>query len=58
MGRLYSIHEIDKKSKIMVGKPVRWKNCIKVDLTKMGCDEAEWIHLTQYRVHWRTVMQL
>jgi hypothetical protein len=34
-------HEIFKKSKIMVVKPVRWKNFIKVDLTKTGCDEAE-----------------
>lgn len=44
MGTLYSTHEIDKKSKIIVGKPVRWKNCIKVDLTKTGFDEAEWSH--------------
>ena len=58
MGRLYSTHEIFKKSKIMVGKPVSWKNCIKVDLTKTGCDEVEWSHMTQHRVHWRTVMQL
>ena len=38
MGRLYSTHEIFKKSKIMVGKPVGWKNRIKVDVTKTGCD--------------------
>ena len=25
----------------MVVKPVRWKNFIKVDLTKTGCDEVE-----------------
>jgi hypothetical protein len=35
MGKLYSTHEIDKKSKIMVGKPVRWKICIKVDLQQL-----------------------
>jgi len=57
MGRLHSTHEIDKKSKIMVGKPVRWKNCI-VDLTKMGRDKVEWSHLTQHRVHRHIVRQL
>jgi hypothetical protein len=40
----------------------RWKDNIKIDLTKIGLDVENWIRLAQYRIQWQdfvsTVMNL
>jgi hypothetical protein len=46
-----------------LGRPRhRWEDNIKMDLRKIGIDEANWIQLAQDRVQWRafvnTVMNL
>jgi hypothetical protein len=46
-----------------VGRPrCRWEGNIKMDLTEIGIDGANWIQLAQDRVQWRafvnTVMNL
>jgi hypothetical protein len=58
--------------RVLVGRPEgekplirprrRWEDNIKLDLRETGIDGANWIQLTQDRVHWRafvnTVMNL
>jgi hypothetical protein len=58
--------------RVLVGRPEgkrplrrprrRWEDNIKMDLRQTGIDVANWIRLTQDRVHWRacvnTVMNL
>jgi hypothetical protein len=58
--------------RVLVGRPVgkrplgrsrrRWEDNIKIDLTEIGIDGANWIRLAQDRVQWRdsmnTVMNL
>jgi hypothetical protein len=51
------------ESKRPLGRPRRrWEDNIKLDLTEIGIDEANWIQLAQDRVQWRafvnTVMNL
>jgi hypothetical protein len=46
-----------------LGRPrLRWEDNIKIDLTEIGIDGANWIRLAQDRVQWRafvkTVMNL
>jgi hypothetical protein len=51
------------EGKSPLGRPRRrWEDNIKMDLTKIGIDAANWIRLAQDRVQWRafvnTVMNL
>jgi hypothetical protein len=60
------------RGEVLVGRPEgkrplgrprrRWEDNIKMDLTEMGIDGANWIQLAQDRVQWRacvnTVMNL
>jgi hypothetical protein len=51
------------EGKIPLGRPrIRWEDNIKLDLRETGIDGANWIKLSQDRVHWRafvnTVMNL
>jgi hypothetical protein len=43
------------EGKRLLGRPWRrWEDNIKLDLGEIGIDEANWIHLAQDRVQWRT----
>jgi hypothetical protein len=52
--------------RVLVGKPEgkrplgrprrRWEDGIKMDLREIGCGGVEWIHLAQYRDHWRALL--
>jgi hypothetical protein len=51
------------ESKRPLGRPRRrWEDNIKMELTEIGIDEANWIRLAQDRIRWRafvnTVMNL
>ena len=35
--------------RVLVGKPDRWENNIKMDLQEMGCGGMDWIELAQDR---------
>jgi hypothetical protein len=40
-----------------LGRPRRrWENNIKMDLREIGIDGANWIHLAEDRVQWRTFL--
>jgi hypothetical protein len=51
------------KNRVLVGRPEdkrplgrprrRWEDNIKIDLTEIGIDRANWIRLAQDRVQWR-----
>jgi hypothetical protein len=52
--------------RVLVGRPEgkrplvrpmhRWEDNIKMDVSDMRIDGANWIRLAQYRVHWRAFM--
>jgi hypothetical protein len=52
--------------KILVGKPEgkrpvgrlkhKWKDNIRTDLREVGWEDVDWLHLTQDRDQWRTLM--
>jgi hypothetical protein len=52
--------------RILVGKPegkrplgrprCRWEDNIKMDLREIGWGGVNWIHLTQYRDQWRSLV--
>jgi hypothetical protein len=60
---VYRILVGTSEGKRPLGRPrCRWEDNIKLDLTEIGINEANWIHLTQARVQWwafvSTVMSL
>jgi hypothetical protein len=52
--------------KILIGKPEgktplgsprrRWEDNIEMDITKIGLDGVDWIHLTEDRDRWRNLL--
>jgi len=60
MGKMKNEHNV------LVGKPerrrpleiprLRWKDNITMDLTELGCEDVNWIHLAQDRDQWQGVM--
>jgi hypothetical protein len=62
-GRVAPIGEVIGAYRVLVGRPEfkrplgryrrRWENKIKMDLWELGIDGANWIRLSQDRVHWR-----
>jgi hypothetical protein len=69
IGRICSTNG-DKRNgyRILVGKPEgrrplgrprrRWIGNIKMDLTEIGCDDMDWIHLAQDRDQWRALVNM
>jgi hypothetical protein len=53
--------------RVLVGKPEgkrplgtprrRWEYKIKMNLQEVGCRGMDWIHMTQYRDRWRTLVR-
>jgi hypothetical protein len=42
-----------------LGRPRRgWEDNIKMDLSETGIDGANWIHLAQGRVYWRSFVNM
>jgi hypothetical protein len=40
-----------------LGKPMcRWKDTIRMDLRKIGWEDADWIHLAQDRDQWQALV--
>jgi hypothetical protein len=58
MGKRRSFYRVlvgRPEGKRPLGRPRhRWEDNIKLDLREIGIDGANWIHLAQNRVHWRT----
>jgi hypothetical protein len=61
-GVKYSTH-LNKRSmsnytpRRIFGRPrSRWKDNIKMDLQEVGCEEMDWIYLTQDKDRWRAVV--
>jgi hypothetical protein len=60
------MEEMRNSYKILVGKPEgkrplgtyrrRWEYNIKMDLKETGWEDADWIHVVQYRDQWRAVV--
>jgi hypothetical protein len=47
------------EGKIPLGRPTRrWEDNIKLDLTKIRIDGANWIRLAQDRVQWRDFVNM
>jgi hypothetical protein len=65
-GNVARIREMRKACKILVGKPEgnrplgrcrrRWEDNIEIDLSEVGWECVDWIHLTQDRDQCRAVM--
>jgi hypothetical protein len=52
---IYSVLVKRPEGKRPLGRPRRrWKDNIKMDLTEIGIDGANWMQLAQDRVQWRT----
>jgi transcription termination factor 2 len=52
--RVYRVLVGRPEGKRPLGRPRRrWKDNIKIELTDIGIDGANWIRLAQYRVQWR-----
>jgi hypothetical protein len=64
-GHILLMGKMRNAYKIFVGKPNgkrplggrrrRWENNIKMDLTGMELESADWVHLTQDRGRWRAL---
>jgi hypothetical protein len=53
-GGVYGLLVGKHEGKRPLGRPRRrWEDNIKMDLRKIGIDEANWIRLAQDRVRWR-----
>jgi hypothetical protein len=41
----------------MKGRPrSRWEDNIRMDLTEIGCEDVDWMHLDQDRNQWRVLV--
>jgi hypothetical protein len=58
--------EMKNAYKMLTGKPDgtttfggargSWEDNIRIDRTEIGCEDGDWIHLTQDRGHWWAVV--
>jgi len=49
----------ETRGKEPLGRPkCRWDDDIKMDLKTVTCDGGEWIHMTQGKVKWWTVVNM
>jgi hypothetical protein len=47
------------KGRGQLGRPInKWEYIIKLDLKEIGYDGVDWIHTTQDRLHWQTLVNI
>jgi hypothetical protein len=53
----YNILVGKTEGKRPLGRPRRrWEGNIRMDLTEIGWEEVNWMHVAQNRSHWRTLV--
>jgi hypothetical protein len=65
-GHVARMGEMRNVYKMLVGKPEwkrpfmrhrhRWNDTIKMDIKETGCKDADWIHLAQYKIQLRDLV--
>jgi hypothetical protein len=65
-GRVALMREVRNAQKMLIGKPEgkrarvrprrRWEHNIKMDLSEIGWEGADWMHLAQDRDQWQAVV--
>jgi len=54
---VFRILVVKPKGKIPLRRPrIRWKDNIKMELQEVGCEDMDWIELSQYRDRWRVLV--
>jgi hypothetical protein len=57
MGNMYKTLVEKHEGRRLLGRPSRrWEDNIKMELTEMGFEAADWIHLAQDMNKWRDLM--
>jgi hypothetical protein len=60
MGERRGVYEVlveKPEGKRLIGRPrCRWEDNIKMDLQEVGCEDMDWIDLSQYRDRWRALL--
>jgi hypothetical protein len=59
MRNVYNIYVGRPDGKRPLGRPRRrYKDNIRMDMMKIGCEGVDWMHLSQYRDQWRALVSM